>query len=132
MAESLPLNPKPLTGHKPCWLAVVKRSAMIKRKSLIVGQPHGGCLGLLCGQRPTRSRARATDEQQHYNNKRCYFHKNSRSRLTTGVRGAGPTTPDMQTERASGGHCTPRVRRYAPSPSAVPHRYPLLARQFLG
>jgi hypothetical protein len=58
-----------------CRLAILKWSVMEKLVGFVVGQPHGDCLGLLCGQRGARSRARATDEQQRNYDDRCYFHK---------------------------------------------------------
>jgi len=64
MTEPLLLNPKPMTCHKLCRLAIAKRLAVIKCGSLVVGQSHGDCLGLVCGQRCALVRARATNEKE--------------------------------------------------------------------
>jgi hypothetical protein len=82
VTESLQVNPNPLTCYKTRWLAVSKRLAMVKCESLIVGQSHGDRLGLLGGQRCTRSGAGATDEKQRENDNERGFHKSRHCRLT--------------------------------------------------
>src|SRR5450432_405006 len=73
--ESLPRNPKPMTGHQLCRLANDKRLGMIKRGCLVVGQSHGERLGLICGQRCTLPRTLAADKTKCQYEDKGYFHK---------------------------------------------------------